>query len=193
MVQKRCSARLNTKHERNKTMSDYSIIITEEQRELVNSGTFETALNDALKAYDVTFDPSLGTISKMIKASPKYKAFAKDPLTQAAKEREFVNEIKSVLKNYKVGEYMLIYAAANRYWARLNGVVQDKKNPGASLKQVNISMMRSDVAGSKLDGEVHTRTELARLQAENARLRKTIDLNKDQIKITTEPVGAKSE
>jgi hypothetical protein len=168
-------------------MSDYSIIITEEQHELVNSGAFETALNNALKPYDVTFDPTLGTISKMIKASPKYKAFEKDAATKDAKQREFVNEIKSVLKDYKVGEYMLIYAAAKNYWARLNGVVSDKETKaGGGLKQVNISMMRSNVAGSKLDSEVKARTELQQLRAENAKLARIIDLNKDQIKVTVE-------
>jgi hypothetical protein len=156
-----------------------NIIITKEQRDLVNSGGFETKVNEALTAegFDVKFDPTKGTVSKMIKASSQY-----NNLPEGKARNKFVNDVKAVLAEYHVGEYLVIWAVCNNMWARLNGVIAPKAtDANQAVKQINISFMRADIAASPTaKGRQATvvaekaKAEVARLAEENKLFRQRI-------------------
>lgn len=143
-------------------------LISPELKAQLQSEDWKIALNSALAEYQVTFDPKQGSLTKMCKMSPKYNA-----LPEGKERSAFINLVKTILKAHYVGERFLLKSAAAGHWARLNGVVEDKRKGAApgTVKQVNISMMAPDVAASPADKEFLADVRL-KAAAENERIAK---------------------
>lgn len=153
-----------------KHMITLNELMTPEVRQqiLADSTSFEESLNVALTKYQVKFTPG-STLSKMVKASPKYQALDKDGQTK------FFNEVKSLFKLHKVGERLAAEAIARGFWARFNGtgVYGEKAGQKAGqVKQVNIALMHPDEKASKLDGQL---TDVAKRHAAEERASKAVE------------------
>lgn len=139
----------------------FNEIITDDVRSklAVSETALLTELNKALAPLKVEFIPGK-TVSAMCKESAVYKSKSKQDQT------EFVNEVKSLLRLFKVGEHMTLTAVANGFWAQFNGTTaatKDNEKTGekrGDLKKVNISLVRPDIKASKLDDAMANKHKL---------------------------------
>jgi hypothetical protein len=143
-------------------------LLTPELRNELLGEDWKIALNRALAPYEVKYDAKEGSITKMCKKSDQYNA-----LPEGKERSAFINKIKTILKVHYVGERLLLKAIAEGYWARINGVLEDKKEgpKKGSVKQLNISMMRGDVAASPMDKQIAV-DEALKAARENERVAK---------------------
>ena len=135
-------------------------ILNDSQLEQIqrDGADFVVSLTEALKPYGIDFVKGK-TVSAMCKASEQYKACKGDTKKQSA----FVNEVKSILKHYKLGEYLTLDLVVNKdYWIRFNGsTAAGEKDNNQDIKAASVSLMRPDVKASAFD------TELKRKLTEN--------------------------